>query len=173
MPKRCVLTDQSDCAVRTTMSETMHRRTGLHQWHSCGTRGVLQTPSNATISSLFSRCKRCVCLRHFQVERTPVNSDCGVVQKHAGCWWMGQPGNCRSWNILMATFIVAAGTDLLLVLIKTFLGNEHSSKSPRMQRYSCQSSSLQASQHAQVCNCIQFDRCMQAIICHGGGVHCV
>ena len=120
---------------------------------SCGMSGCSPNPHQCEkrSSAVWCTCQRALCSRPSQLECTPINSGCGVVQKHDACWWFGQPGRCGSWNILIATFIVAAGADFLLVLIRVFLGNENSRKSPRMQRCSSQSNSQQASQHAPVC----------------------
>lgn len=71
-----------------------------------------------------------------QFQCTPLmHSDCALMQKHDGCWWFGQPGECRSWDVLIATFIVAAGTDYVMVMALVVCGNEKSNKSTRMLRY--------------------------------------
>ena len=64
---------------------------------------------------------------------THVNG-CILLQKDDGCWWFGQPGRCGLWNIIIATFIVAAATDFTLIIVMVVLGNEKSNKSTRMQR---------------------------------------
>ena len=118
-----------------------------------GRWGVPQTPSKARNGSCFCTCQRSVCLLIFQFKCIPVNPECCAVQKHDGCWWFGQSGRCGSWNILITTFMVAAGTDFLLVDTKIWLGNQSSSKSPRTHRYSSQSN-RKAAAHLHAAPCV-------------------
>ena len=112
--------------------------------------GVPQTLNNARNTSN-SRCKRSVCSRPFQLEYTSDKSAIAVVQKDDRCWRFGQPGRCGSWNILIAAFTVAAGTDFLLVIFKSFLGNENLNKSARMQRYASKPNTQKVLRMQQVC----------------------
>ena len=165
----CALTEH----VATKAPDTKHTTTCPHPCRSCGTRGVPENLSSSRSSAFLSSCKRTVHFQPLQLERTLANSDCAVVQKQDGCWWFGQPGRCGSWNILIATFIVAAGTDFVLVAFKVFLGNENSGKSAREQRYCSHTNRLQTFEPAQVCRCLQACSCMQARIWRGHAVHCV